>query len=254
MRRLLLVLVLSVTFIPFFGVKAIVLTTDGNYCWCRNAGWTCTNHTAEQVVPGGTAGGTITAEQCNSFCAGRPGGSRAIHLDDTYRADTICTSECVRGGSCPDAIPSENACICTAGDVSHLAGGSVTDSTSCCDLCRTGGLYPASVGYGGAEQACPANPGVIGTPTTAGPITLYNPLGAETDIPAFIGRGIRGVLGVVGAIALLMFVYGGVMWMTSAGDQKKVQASQSIIKNSVIGLLLIFFSYNLIGIFFSFFR
>jgi len=82
---------------------------------------------------------------------------------------------------------------------------------------------------------------------------LYNPLGANTDIPAFIGRGIRGVLGLIGAVALLMFIYGGVIWMTAGGDSKRVEGAKSIIKNSVIGLLLIFFSYSLIGIFFSFF-
>lgn len=106
------------------------------------------------------------------------------------------------------------------------------------------------------SAAVPSTPAAPATPASpaAGPIALYNPLGAETDIPAFIARGIRGVLGVIGAIALLMFVYGGIIWMTAGGEAKNVEGAKHIIKNAVIGLLLIFFAYNLIGIFFSFFR
>lgn len=125
----------------------------------------------------------------------------------------------------------------------------------CCRLNREGatGTPPTQVGYSGTVQTCPADPDLPAeSVTTSGPIRLFNPLGADTDIPAFIGRGIRGVLGVIGALALLMFVYGGVVWMT-AGDSKRVDDAKNIIKNSVIGLLLIFFSYNLIGIFFDFF-
>jgi hypothetical protein len=109
------------------------------------------------------------------------------------------------------------------------------------------------VGYGGTMQDCPAGIGLAaGSVPSTTVIRLFNPLGSDVDIPAFIGRGIRGVLGVIGAIALLMFVYGGVTWMT-AGDSKRVEDAKNIIKNSVIGLLLIFFSYNLIGVFFDFF-
>jgi hypothetical protein len=47
-----------------------------------------------------------------------------------------------------------------------------------------------------------------------------------------------------------MFVYGGVMWMT-AGDSKRVDTAKEILKNSTIGLLLIFFSYSIVSIVFS---
>ncbi len=233
-----------------------VAQADGSYCWCRTPGWICTNHRANEVS-GGTAGDTFTDAQCNTYCASRSSGSRAIHVDTTYRDTAICPTDCLRGGSCPSAPSPENSCVC-GGDRLIGASASVTDVGSCCAACASGGTNPSSVGYGGSTVSCPATPGssTVGTPTVSstGPIRLYNPLGAETDIPAFIGRGIRGVLGVIGAIALLMFVYGGVTWMTAGGDSKKVDGAKSIIKNSVIGLLLIFFSYNLIGIFFDFFR
>ncbi len=147
-------------------------------------------------------------------------------------------------------------------------GDSTDPESVCVASCRTAcGLPPDVTGVpqnftgrgvsctivSAAAPAAPAASAPSAAPA-AGPITLYNPLGAETDVPAFIARGIRGVLGVVGAIALLMFVYGGIIWMTAGGEAKAVDGAKHIIKNAVIGLLLIFFSYNLIGIFFSFFR
>ncbi len=84
----------------------------------------------------------------------------------------------------------------------------------------------------------------------SGSVTLYNPLGADVGVAEFVGRGIKAVIGIIGAFALLMFIYGGVMWMT-AGDSKRVDSAKEILKNSTIGLLLIFFSYSIVTLVFS---
>lgn len=227
---------------------------DGTYCLCRDSSFTCTNHRANDVVAGGTSGGNITDAQCASFCSGR-GGATVAHLGPAYSGVvSTCSNSCVDGGSCTAAtgapgIPALNTCI--ANDAIYPDTDTLEE---CCrNLRRDGSSAGGTVGYNGRTQSCGADV-PAGEPggATSGPIRLFNPLGRDTDIPAFIGRGIRGVLGVIGAIALLMFVYGGVTWMT-AGDSKRVDDAKNIIKNSVIGLLLIFFSYNLIGIFFDFF-
>ena len=107
----------------------------------------------------------------------------------------------------------------------------------------------------GGETVTPEAPG-DGVPETVetegAPVQLFNPLGTNVTIPEFIGRGVRAVVGVIGAIALLMFVYGGIMWMT-AGSSDRVKTAKDILKNSIIGILLIFFSYSLISIFFDLF-
>ncbi|MCC6563403.1 hypothetical protein IT087_00755 [Candidatus Uhrbacteria bacterium] len=237
-----------------FLLPAAPALADGSYCVCRTTAFSCTNHRANDVVPGGTVGGNITTAQCDAFCAGRGTGTTNVHLSDAYAGVvSTCSSQCVDGGSCTAAsgapgIPALNTCI---------AGGAIYRDVEtlerCCQYLRSGGESAGgTVGYSGTTQSCGADtvPGEAVSSTTA--IRLFNPLGRDTDIPAFIGRGIRGVLGIIGAIALLMFVYGGVTWMT-AGDSKRVEDAKNIIKNSVIGLLLIFFSYNLIGIFFDFF-
>ncbi|MDD5726667.1 MAG: pilin [Patescibacteria group bacterium] len=80
---------------------------------------------------------------------------------------------------------------------------------------------------------------------------LTNPLGV-TDISVIIGRIIKTFLGIVGGIALMVFVYGGVMWMTARGDASQVKKGQEALTAAVIGLFIIIFSYTLAGNFVTF--
>ncbi|PIT93804.1 hypothetical protein COU00_02430 [Candidatus Falkowbacteria bacterium CG10_big_fil_rev_8_21_14_0_10_43_11] len=83
----------------------------------------------------------------------------------------------------------------------------------------------------------------------ADPVSLTNPLTNNTsgvDIPTLIGRVINGVLGVVGSLALLMFIYGGLLWMTSAGSDEKVKKGKDILVWATLGLIVIFTSYALV--------
>lgn len=50
------------------------------------------------------------------------------------------------------------------------------------------------------------------------------------------------IVGVSGSFALLMFVWGGFQWITSAGNEKKVSSGKTILTNAVIGIILIFSS------------
>lgn len=72
--------------------------------------------------------------------------------------------------------------------------------------------------------------------------TLSNPLGT-TDIPTILGRLIQTFLGLVGAISLLVFVYAGVMYMTSAGGEKGIKTAKDTMAYAAIGLAIIIFAY-----------
>jgi len=80
-----------------------------------------------------------------------------------------------------------------------------------------------------------------GTPPTQFP----NPL-KTTSVPELIGRVISAVLGVVGSIALIMFVYGGLIWMTAAGNQERVKKGGDILMWAAIGLVIIFSAYAIV--------
>jgi amino acid transporter len=71
---------------------------------------------------------------------------------------------------------------------------------------------------------------------------IKNPLGT-TSIPTLIGRIIKAILGIVGSIALLMFIYGGFLWMTARGEAKQVEKGKDTLVWATIGLATIFFAY-----------
>jgi hypothetical protein len=54
------------------------------------------------------------------------------------------------------------------------------------------------------------------------------------------------ILGVVGSLALLMFVYGGFMFLISSGNSEKVTKAKGIIIAAVVGLAIVFASYLII--------
>ena len=77
-------------------------------------------------------------------------------------------------------------------------------------------------------------------------VNLDNPLGDDVTVPIVIGRVIDAVLGVVGSLALVMFIYGGLVWMTAAGNEQSVTKGKNIVMWATLGLVVIFSSYALI--------
>ncbi len=78
-------------------------------------------------------------------------------------------------------------------------------------------------------------------------ISLPNPLGEGNDDPRkIVGNIIRAMLGIVGSLALAVFIYGGFNWVTAAGNEDKISQGKSMIIWASFGLLVIFFSYALV--------
>ncbi len=80
----------------------------------------------------------------------------------------------------------------------------------------------------------------------SGGVFMANPLGASTTVQMLVGRIINAVLGLIGTLALVMFVFGGFLWMTAAGNEKQVAKGQKILLWSALGLVIIFTSYALV--------
>jgi len=59
-------------------------------------------------------------------------------------------------------------------------------------------------------------------------------------------RASRWILGIVGSLALLMFVYGGFMFLISAGSSDKIGKAKTILVAAVVGLIIVFGSYLII--------
>ncbi|TSD05214.1 MAG: Uncharacterized protein Athens071412_412 [Parcubacteria group bacterium Athens0714_12] len=80
--------------------------------------------------------------------------------------------------------------------------------------------------------------------------TLPNPIGT-TDIKELIARIITTILGLTGAIALVLFVYGGLVWMTSGGSSEKIKEGKNILVWAILGLVVIFTSYIILNFVFE---
>lgn len=69
--------------------------------------------------------------------------------------------------------------------------------------------------------------------------------GGTTDLYVIAGRIINVVLGFLGIVLLFYFLYGGFKWMTSGGEEDGVKEAKTMIKNAVIGLVIVMAAYAL---------
>lgn len=82
---------------------------------------------------------------------------------------------------------------------------------------------------------------------------LVNPLGGSNDNPEglvnineLIGKLIAIGMGMLGALSLLAFIWGGFLWMTSRGNVNQVQKGTKTMLYAGLGIVLIFSSYALV--------
>jgi hypothetical protein len=108
------------------------------------------------------------------------------------------------------------------------------EEANCNNACNTG------IGYTCRQRSGSDSPSAV---------TLANPLTGNTrptDVNILIGQIINAVLGLVGSIALAMFIYGGIVWMTAAGNKEGVQKGKDILIWSTLGIVVIFCSYAIV--------
>lgn len=69
----------------------------------------------------------------------------------------------------------------------------------------------------------------------------------ECGLASLIGVFVRVaqfIFGIAGSIALAMFVYGGFVWLTSAGSPDKITKGKNILVQTIIALAIIFGAYT----------
>ena len=63
--------------------------------------------------------------------------------------------------------------------------------------------------------------------------------------PVLIASIIKAVLGLSGMAFFLLFIYGGFLWMTAAGQPEKIGAAKKVLINAIIGMALIVLAYTI---------
>jgi hypothetical protein len=59
------------------------------------------------------------------------------------------------------------------------------------------------------------------------------------------------ILAISGSLVLVLFVYGGIVWITSNGRPEKVQNGKMTMVRAVVGLIIVFGSYALVSLLIS---
>lgn len=62
-------------------------------------------------------------------------------------------------------------------------------------------------------------------------------------IQSILSSGLGLVLSVLGIIFLGLMLYGGLTWMTAAGDDAKIKKARELITAAVIGLIIVVAAY-----------
>lgn len=88
----------------------------------------------------------------------------------------------------------------------------------------------------------------ISGPKRGGGIAVGAPLPlGNISLQGYIGRIIRQALGFVGIIGLIVFVYGGVMYMTAAGNDERIKKAKSTLIWAVLGMIMVFAAYGIVA-------
>lgn len=155
----------------------------------------------------------------------------------------VCNIKPATGAVYSESIPdkkTKETCEAASGTVDYPAPG---DNVQDCTWSEPTAPQPNTVS-GKVEQV----------------IHLENPIGCtpgakdcdalqgEVSLPIIIGNVIKKGLGLIGSFALLVFVYGGFEWLSSAGNSDKISKGREAMFWAALGLFVIFISYVIIGI------
>lgn len=78
---------------------------------------------------------------------------------------------------------------------------------------------------------------------TQGTGQVYGGGNSPDTLVTWIGKLIGFIIGFLGVLLVLYIIWAGFLWMTAAGEAKNVDKAKTMIKQSVIGIIIIFAAY-----------
>ncbi len=76
-----------------------------------------------------------------------------------------------------------------------------------------------------------------------GKAAMYDTSGANSDLTVTVGTIIGELLGLVGVLFLVLMIYAGFLYMTAQGNEEQVEKAKGLIKNAIIGIVIVFMAY-----------
>ncbi len=66
---------------------------------------------------------------------------------------------------------------------------------------------------------------------------------SDVTISTVLGTAVNAFLSLLGVIFIGLMVYGGYMWMTARGEEEKAVKAKDIIREAIIGLIIVIGAY-----------
>ncbi len=111
---------------------------------------------------------------------------------------------------------------------------------------KCGIVVPGDSGFGSQDA---------GRATEPSAVPLINPIGGseenptgDVNIATMLGEFVSRALGVMGSLALVVFVYGGFLWLTSGGSEEKVDKGSKAMFWAAIGIFIVFSTYAILNL------
>lgn len=187
-------------------------------------------------------------EPLNSV-AGKPWPEACSFCFCKYKKGPSVPDSCVGKFTMVHATSAAQECPALCGRLGLDPAGPGTQSYSdACDFSTSDGCAaPRNINGQGCktqqDNAALVKTNVLGSGSV---VTMPLPL-SNTSVQKVISRVISAILGIVGALALALFVWGGMSWMLAAGDSAKIGKAKQTIVWAALGLIAIFSSYAVLN-------
>lgn len=163
-------------------------------------------------------------------------------MTTSYQQNTIISKVIIKSGTCEEKQMTQfSDDFCSATPKPKTKG---LDEAVCC--CETQEPVQEPVA---ARFTIPDFQVQIPGLNKLAPVTC--PVGEKYNIP-WIGQYIAGLynyaLGIVGILAAIMLMAGGLLWLISAGDASKITKAKELIIGSISGLIILLVSYTILTI------
>lgn len=185
--------------------------------------------------PTSAAGPTAAGSQC--FCGTDGATAQPVSGSSLVDCCTACRTPQVRLGGAPQSC---TGCRCHDGTQKTEAA-AVASKEGCCTACQ--GRGADNVLINGTNEQCRREV----SPTEARLQSFNDPF-AGAEIPQIIGGIIKSLFGVIGALFLAFFVYGGARYMLAMGDTKAVDEAKKTLVRAVTGIAIVLFSYSILSV------
>ena len=87
---------------------------------------------------------------------------------------------------------------------------------------------------------------LLNVPLAVFAVSIPNPIEGVDSFGQIMGNVIRGFLGIVGAVAVALIVWGGFRYMISRGSEQEIEYAKNTLLYAIVGLFIVAVSYIIV--------